>query len=263
MSAIAPSTDMTALADHRADFPALHQEVNGHPLAYLDSAASSQRSTAVIDAMLQYERENHANVHRGVHALSHRATDAYESAREDVRRFINAASVREVIFTRGTTEGINLVAYSFLQPQLKPGDEIVVTGLEHHANIVPWQLIAEQAGAVLRVAPVADDGSVSAASVTALFSERTRMLAISAVSNALGTVLPLADIIPVAKAANIPVLVDGAQAVPHSPVDVQALGADFFVFSAHKMTGPTGIGVLWGRESRLQAMSPWQGGGDM
>ncbi|MEM9171878.1 MAG: cysteine desulfurase [Pseudomonadota bacterium] len=247
----------------REQFPALHQQVNGHTLAYLDSAASSQRAQPVIDAMQAYEHADHANVHRGVHTLSHRATDAYESSREDVARFINANHSREVIFTRGTTEGINLVAYSFLLPRLKTGDEIVLTHLEHHANIVPWQLIAERTGACIKVAPVEDDGRVDAEAVTALLNDKTVMVAISAVSNALGTILPLADIIPAAKARGIPVLVDGAQAVPHSVVDVQALDADFFVFSAHKMVGPTGIGVLWGREAILEDMQPWQGGGDM
>lgn len=248
---------------YRDDFPILDQQVNGKPLAFLDSAASSQRAQPVIDAMLHYETHDHANVHRGVHTLSQRATASYEGAREKVRGFLNAASEREIIFTRGTTEGINLVANCFAAQRLQAGDEIVITHLEHHANIVPWQMLCERTGAVLKVAHVEDDGSVLPASVTGLFSERTKLLAISAVSNALGTILPLSDIIPAAKARDIPVLVDGAQAVPHQAVDVQALGADFFVFSAHKITGPTGIGVLWGREALLDAMPPWQGGGDM
>ncbi len=247
----------------RQDFPILDQQVNGKPLAFLDSAASSQRAQPVIDAMLYYETHDHANVHRGVHTLSQRATASYEGAREKVRAFINAASEREIIFTRGATEGINLVANCFAAGRLSAGDEIVVTHLEHHANIVPWQMICERTGAVLKVAHVEDDGSVRPESVTSLFNERTQLLAISAVSNALGTILPLDQIIPEAKARDIPVLVDGAQAVPHQSVDVQALGADFFVFSAHKITGPTGIGVLWGREALLEAMPPWQGGGDM
>ena len=251
------------MARYRADFPALAQAVNGHPLAFLDSAASSQRAQPVIDAMLHYETHDHANVHRGVHTLSQRATDSYEGAREKVRGFINAASTREVIFTRGTTASINLVAQCFAEPRLGPGDEVLVTHLEHHANLVPWQMVCERTGARLVVAHVEDDGSVPAENVTGKFSERTKLLAISAVSNALGTVLPLDEIVPAAKAAGIPVLVDGAQAVPHQSVDVQALGVDFFAFSAHKMVGPTGIGVLWGRESLLEAMPPWQGGGDM
>ncbi|MEL6868645.1 MAG: cysteine desulfurase [Pseudomonadota bacterium] len=247
----------------RGDFPALHQSVNEHPLVFLDSAASSQRAQPVIDAVTHYETHDHANVHRGVHTLSHRATSAYEGARETVRDFIGAASINEIIFTRGTTEGINLVAQSFVAPRLKAGDEIVITHLEHHANIVPWQMLAATHDITLRVAPVNDDGSVDTNAVIELLNERTVMLAISAVSNALGTILPLGDIIPTARAAGIPVLVDGAQAVPHSHVDVVALDADFFVFSAHKMCGPTGVGVLYGREALLDAMPPWQGGGDM
>ncbi|MEO0615768.1 MAG: cysteine desulfurase [Pseudomonadota bacterium] len=248
---------------YRADFPALAQEVNGHPLAFLDSAASSQRAQPVIDAVTHYETHDHANVHRGVHTLSQRATERYEGARESVQRFINAASTREVVFTRGTTESINLVAQCFAGPKLGAGDEVLITHLEHHANIVPWQMLCERTGAKLVVAHVEDDGSVPAENVTGKFTDRTRILAISAVSNALGTVLPLSEIIPAAKAADITVVVDGAQAVPHQRVDVQALGADFFAFSAHKMVGPTGIGVLWGREALLDAMPPWQGGGDM
>ncbi|MEM1437743.1 MAG: cysteine desulfurase [Pseudomonadota bacterium] len=251
------------MARYRADFPALAQEVNGHPLSFLDSAASSQRTQAVIDAVTHYETHDHANVHRGVHTLSQRATESYEGARESVRRFINAASTREVVFTRGTTESINLVAQCFAAPRLRSGDEVLITHLEHHANIVPWQMLCERTGAKLVVAHVEDDGSVPAENVTGKFSDRTRILAISAVSNALGTVLPLDEIIPAAKSAGITVVVDGAQAVPHQHVDVQALGADFFAFSAHKMVGPTGIGVLWGREALLDAMPPWQGGGDM
>ncbi|MEL6950161.1 MAG: cysteine desulfurase [Pseudomonadota bacterium] len=251
------------MAQYRADFPALVQEVNGHPLAFLDSAASSQRAQPVIDAVTHYETHDHANVHRGVHTLSQRATESYEGARESVQRFINGASTREVVFTRGTTESINLVAQCFAGPRLSAGDEVLITHLEHHANIVPWQMLCERTGAKLIVAHVEDDGSVPAENVTSRFTDRTRILAISAVSNALGTVLPLDEIIPAAKAADITVVVDGAQAVPHQQVDVQALGADFFAFSAHKMVGPTGIGVLWGRETLLDAMPPWQGGGDM
>jgi cysteine desulfurase/selenocysteine lyase len=247
----------------RADFPILDQDINGAPLVFLDSAASSQRPASVIDAVANYDRHDHANVHRGVHTLSQRATEAFEGARDKVRRFINASSTREIVFTRGTTESINLVANSFLRPRLLPGDEILITHLEHHANIVPWQMLCEQAGAVLKVAHVEDDGSVDPEAVIALMGERTKLLAISAVSNALGTVLPLGEIIPAATERGIPVLVDAAQAVPHATLDVHALGADFVAFSGHKMLGPTGIGVLYGRESVLERMPPWQGGGDM
>ncbi len=251
---------MRALRD---DFPALHQEVNGQPLVFLDSAASSQRSNAVIEAMRHYESHDHANVHRGVHTLSHRATDAYEGARERVRQFMNAGSVREIIFTRGTTEAINLVAQTWGVSNLKAGDEVVVTHLEHHANIVPWQMLADRIGIKLVVAPVEENGDVIAERVIECFTDRTRLLAIASVSNALGTILPLETVIPAAKERGITVLVDGAQHAPHAPIDVANLGADFFVFSGHKMTGPTGIGVLWGREALLEAMPPWQGGGDM
>lgn len=253
-------TRMRAL---REDFPALHQEVNGQPLVFLDSAASSQRSNAVIEAMRHYESHDHANVHRGVHTLSHRATDAYEGARERVRQFMNAGSVREIIFTRGTTEAINLVAQTWGISNLKAGDEVVVTHLEHHANIVPWQMLADRIGIKLVVAPVEENGDVIAERVIECFTDRTRLLAIASVSNALGTILPLDIVIPAAKARDITVLVDGAQHAPHAPIDVANLGADFFAFSGHKMTGPTGIGVLWGREALLEAMPPWQGGGDM
>ncbi|MEO1581980.1 MAG: cysteine desulfurase [Pseudomonadota bacterium] len=251
---------MRALRD---DFPALHQEVNGQPLVFLDSAASSQRSNAVIEAMRHYESHDHANVHRGVHTLSHRATDAYEGARERVRQFMNASSVREIIFTRGTTEAINLVAQTWGVSNLKAGDEVVITHLEHHANIVPWQMLADRIGIKLVVAPVEENGDVIADRVIECFTGRTRLLAIASVSNALGTILPLEAVIPAAKDRGITVLVDGAQHAPHAPIDVANLGADFFTFSGHKMTGPTGIGVLWGREALLDAMPPWQGGGDM
>ena len=252
-----------AMSSLRDDFPALHQEVNGKPLVFLDSAASSQRPQTVIAAMARYESQDHANVHRGVHTLSHRATDLYEGAREKVRQFINASSTREIIFTSGTTESINLVANSFPGAPLQPGDEILITHLEHHANIVPWQLLCQRTGATLVIAPVENTGEVLAEQVISRLSSRTRMLAISAVSNALGTILPLADIIPAARSRGIFVLVDGAQAVPHSDVDVRALDADFFAFSAHKMVGPTGVGVLYGRAELLEKMPPWQAGGDM
>ena len=249
--------------DYRAEFPALAQEINGHPIVYLDSAASSQPPSAVIEAVAEYQKHDHANVHRGVHTLSHRATEAYEGARDDIVSFINASSRSEVVLTRGTTEAINLVAQSFLRPGLSAGDKIVITHLEHHSNIVPWQLLCEQTGAELVVVQIDEHGQVMVDELLALLDERVKMLAIAHVSNALGSVQPLEQIIPEARAREIPVLVDGAQAVPHLPVDVQQLDCDFFAFSGHKMFGPTGIGVLYGKEALLEAMPPWQGGGDM
>jgi len=247
----------------RSDFPILATMVNGHPLVYLDSAASSQRPLAVLRAVEQYETHSHANVHRGVHALSQAATNAYEGARERVRRFINAASTREIIFTRGTTEAINLVAQSWARPTLGPGDEILITALEHHANIVPWQLVCQQTGCTLKVAPINRRGELLFDEFTALLGPRTRLVAVAHVSNALGTVLPVRRITEAAHRAGALVLIDGAQAVPHQAVDVRAIGADFYTFSAHKLYGPTGIGVLHAREELLKAMPPWQGGGDM
>jgi len=247
----------------RRDFPILQREVNGYPLAYLDNAASAQRPQAVIDAEAHYYAEIHANVHRGVHTLSQRATEAYESARESVRRFINAASTREIIFARGTTEAINLVAQSYARPRLQPGDEILITWLEHHSNIVPWQLLCEQTGAHLKVAPINESGEVELPAFEALLSERTRLVAVAHVSNALGTILPVREIIKAAHACGVPVLLDAAQAVPHMRVDVRGLDCDFYAFSGHKMYAPTGIGVLYGREALLEEMPPWQGGGDM
>jgi len=247
----------------RADFPILHQEINGKPLAYLDNAASSQHPRVVIDSMSNYYERDHANVHRGVHTLSQRATDAFEAARENVRRFINARSTKEIIFVRGTTEAINLVAASFARPGIKPGDEILISWLEHHANIVPWQLLAEQTGAVLKVIPITPEGEVDFSAFEQLIGPRTRLLALAHVSNALGTIVPVEQFIAVARKHGVPVLLDGAQAIPHSKIDVQALGCDFYCFSGHKLCGPTGIGVLYGREAILDAMPPWQGGGDM
>ena len=247
----------------RADFPILATTVNGRPLVYLDSAASSQRPLAVLRAVEAYETHSHANVHRGVHALSQAATAAYEGARERVRRFINARSPREVIFVRGTTEAINLVAQAYGRTRFGPGDEILITALEHHANIVPWQMVRDQTGCTLRVAPINRRGELEFDEFTRLLGPRTRLVAVAHVSNALGTVLPLKRIIDAAHGYGAVVLVDGAQAVPHLPVDVRALGADFYTFSGHKLYGPTGIGVLYGREELLQAMPPWQGGGDM
>ena len=245
------------------DFPILARQVHGKPLVFLDSAASSQRPASVIAAVDAYEKLHHANVHRGVHQLSQEATAMFEHARERVRGFVNAASTREVIFTRGTTESINLVAQSYARPRLKPGDEILLTALEHHANIVPWQLVAEQTGAVVRAVPMDRRGVVSLEDVAANISERTRIVACAHVSNALGTVLPVREIARLAHARGAVLLVDGAQAVPHQRVDLAKLDCDFYAFSAHKMFGPTGIGVLIGRESLLEAMPPWQGGGDM
>ncbi len=247
----------------RADFPALDQEVNGHRIVYLDSAASAQQPAVVIDAIANYERHDHANVHRGVHTLSHRATDAYEGARETLRRFINAASTSEVVFTSGTTESINLVAQSFCRPALGPGDKVLITHLEHHANIVPWQLVCEQTGAELVVAPINDRGELELDALYALMGADVRLLAIAHVSNALGTINPVREIVAEAHAHDIPVLVDGAQGVPHMDVDVRNLDCDFYAFSGHKMFGPTGTGILYGKEALLDAMPPYKGGGDM
>ncbi|MEO8224226.1 MAG: cysteine desulfurase [Gammaproteobacteria bacterium] len=246
----------------RRDFPILNQQVNGHPLAYLDNAASYQRPVQVLDAIQRYYTHDHANVHRGVHTLSHRATDLHEAARETVRAFINAASVREIIFTRGTTEAINLVASSFGQ-RLAAGDEILITTMEHHSNIVPWQLLCERQGTVLRVAPINDAGELLLDEFMQLLGPRTRLVAVSHVSNALGTVNPVKAIISAARSRGIPVLLDGAQAIAHQRVDVRALECDFYAFSGHKLCGPTGIGVLYGREAILQDLPPYQGGGDM
>lgn len=246
----------------RQDFPILDQQVNGATLAYLDNAASTQRPLAVLDAMDHYYRHDHANVHRGVHTLSHRATDRYEHAREVVRGFLNAASIREVIFTRGTTEAINLVAYTLGQ-RLKAGDEIVVSELEHHSNIVPWQMLCQRTGAVLRVGPITDRGEIDLEALLALITPATRLVSVAHVSNALGTVNPVAEIIAAARRHGALTLVDGAQAAAHVPVDVRALGCDFYAFSGHKLHGPTGIGVLYGREAVLETLPPFQGGGDM
>ena len=247
----------------RADFPALSQDINGHPIAFLDSAASSQQPATVIHTIAEYQSHDHANVHRGVYTLSHRATEAYESARDRIATFINAASRREVIFTSGTTEAINLVAQSFCRPTLKAGDRILITHLEHHSNIVPWQLVCEQTGAELLIAPINQRGEVELQTLESLLDDNVRMLALAHVSNALGTVLPISEIIAKAHSHDIPVLIDGAQAVPHLPVDVQSLDCDFYAFSAHKMFGPTGMGILYGKEAHLEAMPPYQGGGDM
>jgi len=247
----------------RREFPVLARSVHGKPLCYLDNAASSQRPRRVIDAISTYYETHHANVHRGVHALSQEATDLYEGAREKVRHFIGARSTREVVFVRGTTEAINLVAQSHARPRLRAGDEILISWLEHHANIVPWQMVCEQTGAALRVIPMTRAGELDFEAFRSLLGERTRLLALAHVSNALGTVVPVRRYIAEARRRGVPVLLDGAQAVPHMAVDVQELDCDFYCFSGHKMCGPTGIGVLYGRETLLAAMPPWQGGGDM
>lgn len=250
-------------ADWRADFPALDQEIQGHSLVYLDSAASAQQPAAVIDAVSRYQREDHANVHRGVHTLSHRATEAYEGSRDKIRDFINARSRSEIVLTSGTTESINLVAQSFCRPRLKTGNKILITHLEHHANIVPWQLVCEQTGAELVVAPMNDKGEVELESILELIDDDVFIIGMTHVSNALGTICPVEAVIAHARQRGIPVLVDGAQGVPHLDIDVQKLGCDFYAFSGHKMFGPTGTGVLYGREELLEEMPPWQGGGDM
>jgi cysteine desulfurase / selenocysteine lyase len=247
----------------RREFPILARMVHGKPLVYLDNGASAQRAQPVIDAVDDYERHHHANIHRGVHTLSQEATTMYEGARDRVARFINAPSRNEIIFVRGTTEAINLVAQSYARPMLKPGDEVLITHLEHHANIVPWQMVCEQTGASLVVAPMDARGEVHLDAVVALMSPRTKILACAHVSNALGTILPVRALIAAAKARGIVTLIDGAQAVSHMAVDVQELGCDFYAFSGHKMYGPTGVGVLYGRERLLDRMPPWQGGGEM
>ena len=247
----------------RKDFPILDQQVNGFDLAYLDNAASSQKPVQVIETIADYYRQDNANVHRGVHRLSQRATDAYEASREKVRDFVNAKSDKEIVFVRGATEAINLVAQSFVRPQLNEGDEILISHLEHHANIVPWQMLCEQTGAKLKVIPMTLQGELDLSGLDDLLNEKTKILAVGHVSNALGTVNPIKDMISKAHAKNIPVLIDGAQAVPHMAVDVQDLDCDFYVFSGHKMFAPTGIGALYGKQDLLEDMSPWQGGGDM
>ena len=253
-------TDVAAL---RADFPALDQLVHGKPLVYLDNAASAQAPQLVLDAIANQQRSNHANVHRGVHQLSERSTAAYEGARHKVRQFINAAAIEEIVFTRGTTESINLVASSLGRQRLGAGDEVLITWMEHHSNIVPWQLICEQTGARLVVAPITDRGELDLQEFHRLLGARTKIVALAHVSNALGTVNPVAELVAAAHRAGAVVLLDGAQAVPHMRVDVRALDCDFYAFSAHKMYGPTGVGVLYGKRALLETMPPYQGGGDM
>jgi cysteine desulfurase/selenocysteine lyase len=247
----------------RRDFPILNQQVHDKPLVYLDSAATSQKPRGVIDAVARYYLDDNANVHRGVHLLSERATQAYEGAREKVQRFVNAAHAHEIVFVRGTTEAINLVAQTFGRARIRSGDEIVITVMEHHSNIVPWQMLCEEKNAVLRVAPMDDEGTLRVDELERLIGPRTKLLALGHVSNALGTIHPVRRIVEMAHQRKVPVLLDGAQAVPHLAVDVQALGCDFYAFSGHKLFGPTGIGVLYGRSELLEEMPPWQGGGDM
>jgi len=247
----------------RQDFPILDQLVYDKPLVYLDNAASSQKPLQVIDAVANYYRQDNANVHRGVHRLSQRATDAYEGARSKVRDFINAKSDKEIVFVRGATEAINLVAYSFVRPMLQAGDEILISHMEHHANIVPWQMLCDQVGAKLVVIPMTERGELDLSTFDDLLTSRTKIMAIGQVSNALGTINPVKMMTEKAHAKGIPVLVDGAQAVPHMPADVQDLDCDFYVFSGHKMFAPTGIGALYGKQALLEDMVPWQGGGDM
>lgn len=247
----------------RADFPILRQTVRGKPLVYLDSAATSQKPRVVIDAIRNYYEHENANIHRGVHFLSERATEAYEGSRRTAQGFLNARAASEIIFVRGATEGINLVAQSYGRPHVGRGDEVLITGMEHHSNIVPWQILCDEKGAKLRAAPINDAGELLLEEFANLLGPRTKIVAVTHVSNALGTINPVRQIIELAHSRNIPVLVDGAQAVPHLKVDVQALDCDFYTFSSHKVYGPTGIGVLYGKSALLDAMPPYQAGGDM
>jgi cysteine desulfurase/selenocysteine lyase len=260
------STSGNAILDTervRDDFPLLRQRVHGKPLAYLDNAATTQKPQAVIDRLVRYYSEENANIHRGVHVLSVAATDAYDAARERVRRFVHAAETREIVFVRGATEAINLVAATYGRAHVGAGDEVVVSEMEHHSNIVPWQMLCEEKGAVLRVIPITDAGELRLDEYVRLLGPRTRIVAVTHVSNALGTINPVEQIVRLAHDRGVPVLIDGAQAVAHMPVDVQAIDCDFYVFSGHKVFGPTGIGVLYGRASLLDEMPPYQGGGDM
>ena len=255
-----PSLDVEKI---RQDFPILHQEINGKPLVYLDNAATSQKPKQVIEALDNYYQQDNANIHRGVHTLSERATADYEQARGKVRDFINASSEKEIIFVRGATEGINLIAQSYGRTNLKPGDEIIISTMEHHSNIVPWQLLCEQTGAVLKIIPINDDGELIMEEFEKLLGPKTKIVSVVHISNALGTINPVQHIIDRAHEHNAVAIIDGAQAAPHADVDVQALDCDFYVFSGHKLFGPTGIGVLYGKTHLLETMPPWQGGGDM
>jgi cysteine desulfurase / selenocysteine lyase len=247
----------------RADFPILSRKVHGKPLVYLDNAATTQKPQPVIDALIRYYTAENSNIHRGVHALSEQATESYEQSRATVQRFLNAAESKEIVFVRGATEGINLVAQTWGRANIKRGDEIVISAMEHHSNIVPWQILCEQQGANLRVAPVNDAGELILSEFEKLLGPRTKLVAMAHVSNALGTVNPVRKIVEAARRVNACILFDGAQAVPHMPVDVRAIGCDFYVFSGHKVYAPTGIGILYGKAELLQAMPPYQGGGDM
>jgi cysteine desulfurase/selenocysteine lyase len=247
----------------RAEFPILRERIHGRPLVYLDNAATSQKPDAVIDAISGYYRHTNANIHRGVHLLSQRATEEYEAARASIQAFLNAADSREIVFVRGATEGINLVAQSYGRTHVGRGDEVLITVMEHHSNIVPWQLLCEEKGAILRVAPIDDAGELIFGEFEKLLNPRVKIVAVSHVSNALGTINPVKEIVRRAHALNIPVVVDGAQAAPHLPIDVRDLDCDFYAFSSHKVYGPTGIGVLYGKAALLEAMPPYQGGGDM
>ena len=247
----------------RADFPILQQQVNGKPLVYLDNGATSQKPQVVIDELVRYYSTENANVHRGVHTLSQQATDSYEGARAKLRGLLNAADDHEIIFTRGTTDSINIVAQSFGKQNLGPGDEVIVSNMEHHSNIVPWQMLREEKGVVLRVVPIDDSGELLMDEYEQMLSPRTKLVSITHVANALGTILPVEQIVEMAHAQGVPVMLDGAQAVPHMAVDVRRLDCDFYVFSGHKLFGPTGIGVLYGKAELLDAMPPVQGGGEM
>ncbi|MEM6342418.1 MAG: cysteine desulfurase [Bacteroidota bacterium] len=247
----------------RADFPTLHQTVHGKPLVYFDNAATSQKPNVVLERLEKYYRQENANVHRGVHLLSQQATDEYEGVREQVRALINAAHTHEIIYTSGTTEGLNLLAHSFGHRYLKEGDEIIISHMEHHSNIVPWQLLSQSMGIVLKVIPVSDDGELDMEAYQTLLSDRTKLVSVVHTSNSLGTINPVKEIIKLAHAREIPVILDGAQAVPHQAVDVRDLDCDFMVFSGHKMLGPTGVGFVYGKEKWLEAMPPYKGGGDM
>ena len=257
------STSGLDLVKIRADFPILAERINGKPLIYLDNGATSQKPQVVLDAIANYYTHMNANIHRGVHTLSVRATEAHDAARQTVRKFLNAADTREIIFVRGATEAINLVAQTYGRVHVGAGDEVLITAMEHHSNIVPWQILCEEKGAHLKVAPINDRGELMLDEFARLVGPRTKIVAVTHVSNALGTVVPLRQVIDIAHRGDVPVLVDGAQAVPHFAVDVQALDCDFYAFSGHKVYGPTGIGVLYGKRALLNAMPPYQGGGDM
>jgi cysteine desulfurase/selenocysteine lyase len=263
MTSLATAGTALDVARIRADFPILSRQVRGKPLVYLDNAATTQKPQVVLDALQHYYTDINANVHRGVHELSGLATDAYEGAREKIRGFFNAASVQEVVFTRNATESINLVAFAFVRPILAPGDEVLISAMEHHSNIVPWQIVCEERGARLRVAPIDDHGALILDELERLITPRTRIVSIAHMSNALGTVNPVEQIVAMAQARGVPVMIDGSQAAYHLPVDVQAIGCDFYAATGHKLYGPTGIGLLIGKTVRLEAMPPFMGGGDM